>query len=93
MNAPFRGQKTKEAKGILSGKKKRHTQKNTIITNKRKRILYLASTVEGKKHDYKAFKEEFPSSTLSAKLLGVFSVYADLGYLGIEKEYSYFGGC
>lgn len=65
-------QKTK-----YSGKKKRHTIKNTILTNHRtKQILYLGPTVEGKKHDKKMADEEqipFPEKSL---------VYDDLGYLG-----------
>ena len=42
-----------------SGKKKRHTIKNTILTNKKdKKIVYLGPTTEGKKHDKKMADEE-----------------------------------
>ena len=35
-----------------SGKKKMHTRKNIVISDKKRRIGYLSPTVEGKKHDY-----------------------------------------
>jgi len=43
-----------------SGKKKRHTKKNTVITDEDKRIRYLGPTIGGKNHDYGTFKKEFP---------------------------------
>jgi len=43
-----------------SGKKKMHTRKNIIISDKKKRIGYVSPTMNGKKHDYRMFKEEFP---------------------------------
>jgi len=77
----------KKQRRFYSGKKKRHSKKNTIITNEKRQILYLGSTVEGKKHDYNAFKEEFPETTPPPQLLKGFSLYTDLGYLGIEKAF------
>ncbi|CEG11618.1 hypothetical protein MSIBF_A1540016 [groundwater metagenome] len=44
-----------------SGKKKRHTKKNTIISDENREIRYLGPTVEGKKHDYRTFTDEFPT--------------------------------
>lgn len=83
-----------EQKNNYSGKKKRHTKKNTIITNKDKEILYLGPTVEGKKHDYGTFKEEFkPDVTLSELPSGEAlpqdnpRIWVDLGYTGIVKDY------
>ena len=43
-----------------SGKKKMHTRKNIIISDKKKRIGYVGPTANGKRHDYGMFKEEFP---------------------------------
>jgi hypothetical protein len=40
-----------------SGKKKMHTRKNIIISDKKKRIGYVSPTMSGKRHDYGMFKE------------------------------------
>ncbi|WP_212667518.1 transposase family protein [Leptospira alexanderi] len=40
-------------KEFYSGKKKRHTIKNLILTNKDKAILFLSNTISGKTHDLK----------------------------------------
>jgi hypothetical protein len=36
-----------------SGKKKMHTRKNIIISDKKKRIGYVSPTMNGKRHDYR----------------------------------------
>lgn len=69
-----------------SGKKKRHTKKNTIISDEDKQIRYLGPTVEGKKHDYGEFKDEFDGIP-PPKLPDDFWIYTDLGYVGIEKDF------
>ena len=38
-------------KQFYSGKKKRHTVKNNVITDRDGRVLYVSGTVEGKKAD------------------------------------------
>ena len=83
-----------EQKNNYSGKKKRHTKKNTVITNEDKEILYLGPTVEGKKHDYGTFKEEFPPSVTLSECPSCEDlpqdgprIWVDLGYKGIEKDY------
>jgi hypothetical protein len=67
----------KKQKENYSGKKKRHTIKNTILTNKKnKKVVYLGPTTEGKKHDKKMADEEeisLPEGSI---------VYDDLGYVG-----------
>lgn len=76
-----------------SGKKKRHTKKNTVISDKDKRVLYLGPTVEGKKHDYGTFKDEFPNEPPSKPPPDTppseydLRLLTDLAYLGIEKDY------
>lgn len=74
-----------------SGKKKRHTKKNTIISGKDKRIHYLGPTVEGKKHDYGTFKEEFPDKPPPKPPPDTpqhdLRLWMDLAYLGIERDY------
>lgn len=75
-----------------SGKKKRHTRKNILITDKNKRIGYLSPTIEGKKHDYALFKDEFPLQNKpppKAVLQKLPTFHTDLGFVGIEKDYSW----
>ena len=84
-----RPQDEDEQKENYSGKKKRHTKKNTIISDEDKEIRYLGPTVEGKKHDYGSFNDEFPTEPPP----GIpppqedMRFWTDLGYIGIENEY------
>lgn len=49
---PIRKPKNKDnQKEFYSAKKKRHTHKNLILTNKQKAILFLSETISGKPHD------------------------------------------
>jgi len=54
-----RPKKSKYRKKYYSGKKKRHTIKNTIITDDKRNILYIWKTVEWKKHDKRLYDEEW----------------------------------
>ena len=47
-------------KEFYSGKKKRHTVKNTIIINKNQVIVYVGPTHPGKIHDMKMLREDDP---------------------------------
>lgn len=69
-----------QQKESYSGKKKRHTVKNTIITTMTKLILFVGQTFTGHNHDYKIILDEFP--TLQAWFEHL-SVLVDLGYQGI----------
>jgi hypothetical protein len=64
-----------------SGKKKRHTVKNNVITDKRTRkVKGLSPTREGKKHDKKLADEqdlEFPPGS---------TLYKDTGFQGYEPD-------
>jgi hypothetical protein len=64
-----------------SGKKKRHTVKNNVVTEKRtKKIKALSATCEGKKHDKKLADEQaipFPKGS---------KVWKDTGFQGYEPE-------
>jgi hypothetical protein len=64
-----------------SGKKKRHTIKNNVVTEKRtKKIKALSTTCEGKKHDKKLADEQaipFPKGS---------KVWKDTGFQGYEPE-------
>lgn len=69
-------------KANYSGKKKRHTRKNNVITNKRTgKVKGLSPTVEGKRHDKKLADEQAgafpPGSTL----------WKDTGFQGYEPSH------
>lgn len=62
-----------------SGKKKRHTVKNNVVTDKRTRkIKVLSPTVEGKQHDKKLADEQAIPFPPGSKL------WKDTGYQGYE---------
>ncbi|ODS38427.1 hypothetical protein BEH94_01905, partial [Candidatus Altiarchaeales archaeon WOR_SM1_SCG] len=67
-----------------SGKKKRHTKKNTVITDENREVRYLGPTIEGKKHDYGGFKDEWWGIPQPP---AISCFWTDLGYLGIEKDF------
>ena len=78
---PINRPKDKEKqKSHYSGKKKAHTVKNNLITERGGKIKYLSRTCEGKRHDKKLADEEnycFPSGS---KLL------QDTGFQGYRPE-------
>jgi len=79
---PIRRPKDNERqKKYYSGKKKRHTVKNLVISDKEtKRILVLSKTYEGKRHDKSIADEQeyiFPSGC---------KLYQDTGFQGYKPE-------
>jgi len=66
-----------------SGKKKAHTRKNILITDKNRRIGYLSPPAEGKKHDYGMFKDLFPPGLFPKSI----TLWLDLGFKGVESDY------
>jgi DDE superfamily endonuclease/Helix-turn-helix of DDE superfamily endonuclease len=79
---PIRRPQDKERqKANYSGKKKRHTCKNNLITDKRTgKIKGLSPTVEGKHHDKKIADEQgeiFPAGS---------SLWKDTGFQGYEPK-------
>ena len=79
---PIRRPKDKERrKKYYSGKKKRHTLKNNVVTEKcTRKVKVLSQTCEGKKHDKKLADEQglcFPRGSL---------VWKDTGFQGYEPE-------
>ena len=56
-----------------------------MISNVRRKILYLSQELVGKTHDFKLLKLEFPPEQNWFKH---FRIRVDLGYLGIAKEYA-----
>ena len=55
-----------------------------ILSNSRKKVLYVSQCWVGKTHDDRMFTEEFPPGQDWFK---GFRVRVDLGFLGIEKDY------
>ncbi len=67
---PINRPKDKEKqKQYYSGKKKGHSVKNNVITERGGRVLYLSGTHEGKKHDKKLADEEGYRFPPGSKLL------------------------
>lgn len=65
-----------------SGKKKRHTIKNQITINLNGEIIHKPPHSPGRRNDYAIWKIKHPS--LPEDLM----VFYDLGYLGVEKDFS-----
>lgn len=81
---PIRRPKNKDdQKEFYSGKKKRHTHKNLILTDKEKAILFLSETVSGKTHDITIARETSFISSIPKDI----SCLMDSGFEGIEKNY------
>jgi hypothetical protein len=88
-----RPQDDEEQREKFSGKKKRHTVKNTVITTVCQWILFFGLTVAGSVHDYSRFKEEFSlpeegGKEALAAWFEDFVLWLDLGYQGIQKRYA-----
>jgi hypothetical protein len=74
-----RPQDAERRKTYYSGKKKRHTVKNTVVTPKQgRRVLYLGETVEGKRHDKTTAEDDAPPFPGGSRVGG------DSGYQGWE---------
>ena len=70
-------------KNNYSGKKKRHTRKNLIISTKQKRIGFLSRTVEGKQHDFTMLKTLAPPRCIPKNI----KQHVDLGFKGYQAQY------
>lgn len=66
-------------KQFYSGKKKRHTIKSQIIVDKKSKSIICTSFSNGKKHDFKLFKESKVRCKASTEIL------TDSGYQGLQK--------
>ncbi|WP_425363764.1 IS5 family transposase [Candidatus Tisiphia endosymbiont of Hybos culiciformis] len=65
-----------------SGKKKRHTLKTQIVVDKKSKKIICTNFANGKKHDFKLFKESKILIHPEVSLLG------DSGYQGMKKLHS-----
>jgi len=70
-------------KKYYSGKKKRHTLKNLVVTNEKKEVKVLSGTYEGKKHDFSICKEEKLPENVPEDV----ETFVDTGFEGIEKHF------
>jgi hypothetical protein len=70
-------------KANYSGKKKRHTRKNLIMSTRKKRINFLSKTVEGKAHDFSILKGLAPPKYIPPDV----KKHLDLGFKGYQKQY------
>ena len=79
---PIRRPKNKQKQADhYSGKKKHHTVKNNVVTEKRtKKVKVLSATCEGKKHDKKLADEQAIPFPIGSK------VWKDTGFQGYEPE-------
>jgi hypothetical protein len=81
---PIQRPKNKERQARnYSGKKKRHTKKNIVITDKNKRVGFLSKTANGKSNDFTMLKEYSPPDHMPKDVLK----HLDLGFQGIEKQF------
>ncbi len=71
----------KRRKNYYSGKKKKHTVKTQIMTNKRGIILHKTKHVHGKTHDYELFKKNPPPIPQNVE------ANMDKGYKGVEIDF------
>lgn len=71
----------KKRRTHYSGKKKRHTVKTQIITNKKGLITHNTKHTKGSEHDYTLWKKTHPSIPPDVE------VDTDLGYQGIKDDF------
>lgn len=76
-----RPKNSKKQKKLYSGKKKTHTRKNTIICNKRRRILLVSPTKNGKLHDKPQLEKEGTLDNIPSWV----AIWIDKGYQGIKN--------
>jgi DDE superfamily endonuclease len=81
-----RPQDDDEQRARYSGKKKRHTVKNLIMTDHHRRVIYLSPMANGSMHDYTLFKQEFPPDFSWFEKI---QIWLDLGFYGAHTEYTH----
>lgn len=67
-----------------SGKKKKHTRKNIVITDKKKRIGFLSKTEGGKNHDFTMLKKHASPDNMPIQI----KKHLDLGFKGFQNQFS-----
>ncbi len=79
----IRSQKNKTQSKHYSGKKKRHTRKNLVLTNSKRKILLLTPTKHGRVHDKKMSDKNMLASRIPEEV----SLLVDTGFQGIQKQH------
>jgi hypothetical protein len=74
---------SKKQRRLYSGKKKRHTRKNTVLSDEKKRVLVLTKTTRGSMHD----KKQFDKSGLGNVIPKTVTLWTDTGYQGLNNNY------
>ncbi len=81
---PVQRPKDKEQqKENYSGKKKKHTRKNIVITDKEKRIGFLSKTEGGKNHDFPMLKKYASPDNMPTEI----KKHLDLGFKGFQNQF------
>ena len=78
-----RSRKNKTQNKHYSGKKKRHTRKNLVLVNNKKKILLITPTKHGKVHDKKMSDKNILASRIPEEI----SLLVDTGFQGIQKQH------
>lgn len=78
-----RSQRSKTQNKHYSGKKKRHTRKNLVLVNSKRKILLLSPTKHGKVHDKKMSDKNILASRIPEEV----SLLVDTGFQGIQKQH------
>ena len=73
----------KRQKDKYSGKKKRHTVKNIVITDKHRKIGFLSKTESGRQHDFSILKEHAPPKYIPPKI----KQHMDMGFKGYHAQF------
>ncbi len=66
-----------------SGKKKRHTRKNIILSTRKRRVGYVSPTTEGKEHDFQIVKRMRLPDHIPKQI----RIRMDTGFQGFLKEF------
>lgn len=77
-----RPKSAKNQKRRYSGKKKSHTRKHLLITDYKKRVLFVSSTKNGRRHD----KYCLDKTGLMSNIPSGTTLWVDTGFCGIEKQ-------
>jgi len=77
-----RPKNNKRQRKYYSGKKKRHTKKNIVGSDKDRRILFLSKTEAGKTHDKKILNKSGIMASVPDNVTGWF----DTGFIGVKKK-------
>jgi DDE superfamily endonuclease/Helix-turn-helix of DDE superfamily endonuclease len=78
-----RPKKKESAQKIYSGKKKAHTRKSVVVTDKKRRVLVVTKQKSGRRHDKRLADKEDIFRQLPKEV----KVMADTGFVGSEKDH------